>query len=137
MRQIGYFVAAAALVLLGATSCKDREACERSRMKMQQTWAELRNTAAKRKVPATFEELSEAEKTARLTQWTPIEQDAELLRSSFETKQITWNAAEKAQRELNEHASVLKTDGQPLTEGFARQLQAANAAYDQMRKDCR
>ncbi len=137
MRQIGYFVAAAALGLLGATACKDREACERSRMKMQQTWAELRNTAAKRKVPATFEELSEAEKSGRLTQWTPIEQDAELLRSSFETKQITWNAAEKAHRELNEHASALNVEGQPLTEGFARQLQTANAAYDQMRKDCR
>ncbi len=137
MRRIDYFVGTAALVLAGATACKDREACERSRMKMEQTWAELRNTAAKRKVPASFEELSESDKANRLAQWTPIEQDAELLRSSFETRQITWQAAEKAHRELNEHASTLDTKGQPLTEGFARQLQAANAAFDQMRKDCR
>ncbi|MBN2193498.1 MAG: hypothetical protein JW751_11845 [Polyangiaceae bacterium] len=137
MQRISYFVGAATLVLLTATACRDREACERSRMKMQQTWADLKNTAAKQKVPTTFEDLSEADKANRMAQWSPIEEKAELLRSSFETKQITWNAADKAREELNSRASTIDTEGKPLLAGFSHQLQTANAAYDQMQKDCR
>lgn len=127
----------AALLLAGTSACKDREACERSRMKMQHTWADLKNTAAKQKVPSAFEDLTETEKAHRRELWEPVEGSAELLRSSFETKQITWNAAEKARQELNTQASALPNDGKPLAEGFARQLQAANAAYEEMQRDCR
>jgi hypothetical protein len=137
MRQTSYFVGAVVLVMVGSTACKDREACERSRMQMQQTWADLKNTAAKEKVPGTFEDLNEAEKANRLAEWSPIEENAELLRSSFETKQITWNAADKARQDLNSKASAISPAGRPMVEGFARQLQAANDAYDQMQKDCR
>jgi hypothetical protein len=117
--------------------CKDRQACEEARLRMASTWEEVKKTAAARKVPASYEVLSESEKADREAKWTPIEVEAETLRSSFETPQVTWDAADRARGVIQAKYSEIPSDGNPLTEGFGRQLSSANVQYEELKANCK
>ena len=72
------------------------------------TFETLRNTASLRKQVPETSTLSKAEEEERIRVWTGIETDAELLRSSFETAQVTWPAAEKARAAFAEAQRTLE-----------------------------
>ncbi len=130
------FSCVAAVALSGVASCKDQQACERARLKMARTWESVMSTAGKRKIPASYEELGPADKAARLAQWQPIQAQAETLRSSFETQQITWDAADKAVDKIQ--AKLKEIPGSdPLNQAFATQLESARAEYAAFREQCR
>src|SRR5688572_12893400 len=82
-----------------ALACQQNEKCEEARLALTRKWETLRNTAASRKHVPEDSELNEQQKSQRFEQWAKIEAKAELMRSSFETKQVTWDAAEKSRRE--------------------------------------
>jgi hypothetical protein len=124
-------------ILLTIVACKDQEACEKARLKMEAQWAEVRNTAASLKTPKSFEELTEVQKKQRHDAWLKVEQKAELLRSSFETVQITWDAARKAQRELARVYSDVPQGGGALAESFPRLLNQTSQQLAQYEGECR
>ena len=124
-------------IVLAVVGCKDQEACEKARLKMETQWAEVRNTAASLKTPKSFEELSEAQKRQRHDAWLKLEEKAELIRSSFETTQVTWGAARKAQRELAKLYSEVPQTGGALTESFPRLLNQASQQLAQFEEECR
>jgi hypothetical protein len=119
------------------TGCKDRQACEEARLRMSRTWEEVKKTAAVRKVPASYEVLSEKEKADREAKWRPIEIEAETLRSSFETPQVTWDAAERSRGVIQAKYSEIPSAGNPLIEGFGRQLSSANVQYEELKANCK
>jgi hypothetical protein len=137
LRRLCIFSCAAAVALCGLTSCKDREACEQARLKMARTWESVMATAGKRKTPASYEELSPADKAARQAQWQPIQDQAETLRSSFETEQVTWNAADKASEKLETKLKEIPTSTDPMNEAFAKQFELAKAEYVAFSDECR
>jgi len=120
-----------------AEGCKDKQACEEARLRMSKTWEEVKKTAVARKIPASHEVVSEKERAAREARWAPIEIEAETLRSSFETPQITWDAAERARGVVVAKYNEIPSNGNPLIEGFGRQLASANVQYDKLKQDCR
>ena len=136
MKRIVCVGCALAMGFIASVGCKDRQACEQSRLKMMHTWEDVKHTAAARKVPASYEQLSHAEKTLREERWAPIELQAETLRSSFETPQITWDAADRAREIVEAKYAEIPREG-PLVEGFGRQLASANVQYEELRKQCR
>ncbi len=134
------FVCVAVALSIGCfalSGCKDKQACEEARLRMSKTWEDVKKTAAARKVPASYEVLSEKEKADRQAKWAPIELEAETLRSSFETPQVTWDAAERARGVIQAKYSEIPSNGNPLIEGFGRQLSSANVQYDQLKSSCR
>ena len=70
-------------------SCQDDARCERARLDLDKTWAELRQAATRRKLEG-----------VDVPSWMDIEKKAELLESSFMTRQVTWESASKATQEL-------------------------------------
>lgn len=128
------FASLGCVVLAG---CKDRQACEEGRLRMARTWEEVKKTAAARKVPASYEVLSTKEKEERNAHWTPIEIQAETLRSSFETPQVTWDAAERARGVIQAKYAEIPNDRDPLVEGFGRQLSSASVLYDELKQGCK
>ncbi|MBN1605947.1 MAG: hypothetical protein JW940_04910 [Polyangiaceae bacterium] len=137
LARLCIFSCAATVALSGVASCKDRQACERARLKMEGTWESVMSTAGKRKIPSSYEELSPADKAARLAQWQPIQDQAETLRSSFETEQVTWNAADKAIGKLEEKLKEIPTGADPLNEAFAKQFELAKSEYAEFCNQCR
>jgi len=134
------FVCASVALSIGCSAlvgCKDKQACEEARLRMSRTWDEVKKTAAARKVPASYEVLSDKEKSEREAKWAPIEVQAETLRSSFETPQVTWDAAERARETIQAKYSEIPSSGNPLIEGFGRQLSSANVQYDELKSKCR
>jgi hypothetical protein len=128
---------AVAVALCGAASCKNQEACEKARVKMAHTWESVMATAGKRKIPSSYEELNPSDKAARLAQWQPIQDQAETLRSSFETEQVTWNAADKATGKIEEKLKHIPTASDPLNQAFATQFELARTEYGEFSDQCR
>jgi hypothetical protein len=123
---------AAALVSL---ACHDRE-CEAARLELAQTWQTLRDTATSRQQIPEGVSLSQAEQDERVRTWKSIEDRAELLRSSFETAQVTWPSADKARRELAAVFTPLQTKEDPVTRGFAVTLSEADKRMATFRGQC-
>ena len=94
--RIGASVVGALAFLVG---CQDVQ-CERGRLQVESTWEEVRDTAAALKDPGDFREIDLRTKQVRHQAWSTIAQKAETVRSSFETTNITWGAADKARNEL-------------------------------------
>lgn len=136
MMRAWILCSAVAILAGGAVSCKDQQVCEQGRLKMERTWQNVKNTAGKRKIPPGNAELTASEKAQRLTQWQPIEDQAETLRSSFETRQITWGAAEKAHSTIHARFKEIPATGDSLHHGFGTQLQMASAEYSRLREQC-
>jgi hypothetical protein len=126
-------VLAAGVALAG---CQD-EQCEADRLQLTQTWETLRNTATSRKQIPEATDLSKNEADERIRVWTSIEDRAELIRSSFQTPQVTLSPAEKARAELEQLFRPIASNDEPMTKGFALALADADKRLDSFRKNCR
>ena len=136
-RRCGWFSAAALVVTaLGMPACHNQE-CEAARLELTQTWETLRATATSRQQIPEGAELSERESNERVRLWKSIEGKAELLRSSFETPQVTWPSAEKARRELGAIFTPLESQNDPMTRGFGVTLAEADKRMAAFRGQCR
>jgi hypothetical protein len=120
-----------------ALGCQQSTQCESERLELTRTWETLRNTAASRKHVSEGSSLSEQQRSDRLTAWTKIEDKAELIRSSFETRQVTWDAAEKARKELDELYKAAQNPDDPLIQGFGVLLGTADKQYQGYRTACK
>lgn len=127
-----------ALALTGpvTTACQNPE-CEASRLELTQTWETLRNTATSRKQIPEGLDLSKSAEEERIRVWTEIEDRAELMRSSFETPQVTWPSAEKARSDLANSFKPIQSSDDPMTRGFAVTLAEADQRFETFRKACR
>jgi|SRR5688572_8632157 len=130
-------VVGSAGVLAGTSmACHDPE-CEAARLELARVWQTLRDTATSRKQIPEGVDLSPADEQARMRTWTTIEERAELLRSSFETTQVTWPSADKARADLGEAFKPLAANEDPMTRGFAVTLGEADRHMAEFRKSCR
>ena len=120
--------------LLGA--CQNQE-CEAARLELAQTWETLRNTATSRKQIPEASDLSKSEEEDRIKVWTAIEDRAELIRSSFQTTQVTIEPAQKARVELDRLFKPLASNDDPMTRGFAVTLADADKRLETFRQACR
>ncbi len=121
------------LLGLGAIiSCKDSEKCERSRMEVAKIWNRVKDGATRRRIvdDGTIKSDTYQKK------WSHIENQAELVSSSFETEQVTWGPAAKGQKQLQEDTSDLN-DGDPANQNFVRLLEEANKKVAEFEKTCR
>jgi hypothetical protein len=121
------------LLGLGATiSCKDSEQCERSRMEVAKIWSRVKDGATRRRImdDGTIKSDTYQKK------WLRIENQAELVSSSFETQQVTWGPAAKGQKQLQEATSDLN-DGDPANQNFVRLVEEANKKVAEFEKACR
>jgi hypothetical protein len=125
-----------ALAASGGTACQDRE-CEAARIELARTWETLRDTATSRKQIPEGSNLSPGEEQERIRVWTIIEERSELMRSSFETPQVTWPSADKARADLGEAFKPLAAKEDPMTRGFALTLNEADQRMANFRKSCR
>ena len=128
--------AAAAIIVVAGTACHDPE-CEAARLELARTWETLRDTATSRKQIPEGSNLTPEEEQERIRVWTAIEDRAELMRSSFETAQVTWPSAEKARADLAEAFKPLATRDDPMTRGFALTLNEAAQRMASFRTSCR
>lgn len=132
----GWIIGAGLLLL--AAGCKDREACERSRLDLAKTWEELKSSAASLKYARSDEgaTLSGVEKEDRVKHWGQLEERAALLESAFISKQVTWSSAEKALDELSEEYKAKPPQGS-LAQGFGQGLDEATKAFEAFRAQCK
>lgn len=125
-----------ALAASSALGCDDAE-CEAARLELARTWETLRDTATSRKQIPEGSSLTASEEQDRIRVWTAIEERAELMRSSFETPQVTWPSAEKARAGIGEAFKPLEAKDDPMTRGFALMLNEADQHMASYRKSCR
>lgn len=130
--SVGLLAGAFALLV----SCQNEE-CEASRLQLAQTWETLRNTASSRKQIPESSDLSKSEEAERIRVWSAIEERAELVRSSFETTQVTWSSADKARADLLESFKPISSSDDPMTRGFAVTLEQADQRMARFRNECR
>lgn len=117
-------------------ACQGQE-CEAARLELTRTWETLRDTATSRKQIPEASDLSKSEEAERIRVWTDIEDRAELVRSSFQTSQVTWSSAEKGRADLGELFKPLAASTDPMTRGFAVTLGEADQRFASFRKSCR
>jgi hypothetical protein len=119
------FVIAVTASSLGL-GCQDEVRCERERMDLNKAWSELHTSATHYKLEG-----------QDVPTWTVIENKAELLESSFQTRQVTWNSARKASDEIASKLSGLEsTEGVKLA-GFKNSAESAIKQQSSFEKDCR
>lgn len=106
--------------------CQDEVRCERERMDLNKAWSELRTAATRHKLEGTD-----------VPTWTVIENKAELLESSFQTRQVTWNSAKKASDEIASKLPTLdSSEGVKLT-SFKNSAETAIKRQSSFEKECR
>ena len=122
------------LLGLGVTvSCKNSEECERRRMDVARTWARVKDGATRIRNRDDGTVKSEVYQK----KWSRIENQAELVSSSFETEQITWNGAAKGQKQLKEDIADLVGSNEPSNQNFVQLLDEANRKVAEFEKTCR
>lgn len=122
------------LLGLGVTqSCKNGEQCERNRMELARMWTRVKDGATRRRQhdDGTIKS-DESQK-----KWARIENQAELVSSSFETEQITWDPAAKGQHQLKEDTIDLAGSSDPSNQNFVKLLDEANRKVAEFEKACR
>jgi hypothetical protein len=105
-------------------------------LELAQTWQTLRDTATSRQQIPEGASLSQGEQDERVRTWKIIEERAELIRSSFETSQVTWPSADKARRDLGAIFTPLQSKDDPVTRGFAVTLSDADQRMASFRRTC-
>ncbi len=124
----------ALLLGLGVTlSCKDSEQCERSRMDVAKIWSRVKDGANRRRTRDDGTIKSEE----YMRKWAHIENQAELVSSSFETEQITWGPAAKGQKQLKDDTADLAGSNDPANQNFVQLLNEANQKVADFEKACR
>jgi hypothetical protein len=124
-------------VAAGVSSGCENEKCEKARVGLASAWENLRNTATSRQQIPPASDLSEDEQKEQIRVWTEIETKAEMIRSSFETPQVTWSPAQKARAELAASFAPVAGSKDPMTQGFARELAEADTRMAEFGKSCR
>ena len=107
-------------------SCQDEVRCERERMDLNKAWSELRTAATHHKLEGTD-----------VPTWTVIENKAELLESSFMTKQVTWNSAKRASDEIASKLPALESGEGVKLAGFRNSAETAIKRQSSFEKECR
>jgi hypothetical protein len=69
--------------------------------------------------------------------WSRIANQADLVSSSFETEQITWNGAAKGQKQLKEDVADIVGSSEPADQNFVRLLDEASRKVAEFEKNCR
>ena len=112
------------LFLLGG--CKDDVQCERARMDLNKSWAELREAATRRKLDG-----------VDTSAWNDVENKTELLESSFVTPQVTWESAAKASQAVAAELPQLHADHDALAVTFRTSAESAMKQQSDFEKQCR
>ncbi|HKO54007.1 MAG TPA: hypothetical protein VJV79_40140 [Polyangiaceae bacterium] len=106
--------------------CQDEARCERTRMDLNKAWSELRTAATHHKLEGTD-----------IPTWTVIENKAELLESSFMTRQVTWNSAKKASETIASKLPALESTAGVKLAGFRNSAETALKQQSSFEKECR
>ena len=109
------------------SACRNEE-CARERVELASKWQKVTENAARRATGA-------VEGSGSPATWKQIQEQAELVQSSFETPQVTWPAAEKGKGEVEARFKAL--EGADDVRAFKARLDEANAAYSNFEKKCR
>ena len=107
-------------------SCKDDVRCERQRLDLDKTWAELRAAATHKKLEG-----------MDVPSWTDIEKKAELLESSFMTQQITWDSADQASQAIAAKLPAMHAQNDAQLVGFRNSAELAIKQQNSFEKECR
>ena len=122
------------LLGIGVTlSCKNSEECERSRMEVARIWNKVKDGANRRRTRDDGTSKSDDYQK----KWSRIQNQAELVSSSFETEQVTWGPAAKGQKQLQDDTSDFAGSNDPANLNFARLLDEANRKVAEFEKACR
>lgn len=105
--------------------CKDDAQCERQRLQVNRAWSELHLAATRRKLEG-----------SDVPTWAAIENRAELLESSFETAQVTWESARKASQDIAAKLPGLESGDARLV-GFKASFDSALKQQNDFEKTCR
>jgi hypothetical protein len=106
--------------------CQDEVRCERERMDLNKAWAELRTAATHHKLEG-----------SDVPTWSVIEKKAELLESSFVTRQVTWNSAKKASDELASKLPALESSQGVKLASFKNSAETTIKRQSSFEKECR
>lgn len=89
--------------LSAAPACKDHDACTKARNTASDAWKAVTESAGKNKVAPNIgiDELPADKKAPHVEAWSTIEQQADLISSSFAYEKITWKTANPAQEKAN------------------------------------
>jgi len=107
-------------------SCQDEVRCERERMDLNKAWSELHASATHHKLEG-----------GDVSTWAVIENKAELLESSFQTRQVTWNSAKKASDEIASKLNSLESSEGVKLSGFRNSAESAIKRQSSFEKACR
>jgi len=106
--------------------CQDEVRCERERMDLNKAWSELRTAATHHKMEGTD-----------VSTWAVIENKAETLESSFQTRQVTWNSAKKASDAIASKLPTLESSEGVKLAGFKNSAESAIKQQTSFEKECR
>ncbi len=122
------------LLGIGVTlSCKNSEECERSRLEVAKIWNRVKDGASRHR----NREDGTIKSDAFQKKWSRIVNQAELVSTSFETEQVTWNGAAKGQKQLQEDTADLASSDDPSSQTFVRLLDEANRRITEFETACR
>ena len=138
MREWGTVVVFGALAL--AAGCKNKEECDKARMATARAWRDVRELAVNQKMTAADEDAhrSDAQKEDWVKAWTGFENRADLLSSSFQTEQITWDPAAQGKKKLRDEFEAFSTSNPGHgTESFRTLLKGAEDFTALAEKSCK
>jgi hypothetical protein len=122
-------MAACALALSG---CARSENCEKGRMNLDRMWEGVQTQAVKLKLAS-----AEATSGSKVSVWSRIESDIELLESSFATEQITWDSAKKKLSQLEQSLAELGAPSTSAFQSFRDSISRAASMQGEFEKSCR
>ena len=106
--------------------CQDDVRCEQVRLDLNKTWSALRSAATQHKMEGTD-----------VSTWAVIENKAETLESSFQTRQVTWNSAKKASDAIASKLPTLESSEGVKLAGFKNSAESAIKQQTSFEKECR
>lgn len=112
-------------IVLVASACQRSTECERQRLSVFRAWESVHKAAYERKLAGVDE-----------PQWTAIEAKTDLLQSAFATRQVTWDSAKKATKDIQTLAEGAKTDTELKLEVFKTSAAEAAAKQAQFYDNC-
>jgi len=102
-------------------------------MEVARIWSRVKDGANRRRTRDDGTNKSEG----YLKMWAHIENQAELVSSSFETEQVTWGPAAKGQRQLKDDTADMAGSNDPSMQNFVQLLEEANKKVAEFEKACR
>lgn len=100
--------------------------CERARLELSQSWNSVRESAVKRKLGG-----------VDVGSWDMVANKADLLRSAFMTKQVTWDSADQALGYIESALSSLQSTNPVLLGAFRNTFQKAANNQSKYAEQCR